>query len=98
MFGCMPFAISWNIGNGMMVVTTYTVIMRVCKPSIEGFMFATMTSVMNIGQILISPKVLGATLPKLGITVSLLILSISVVIAVFFIGLIMKEFEKNKVA
>ncbi len=85
-----------NIGNGMMIVTTYTVIMRVCKPSIEGFMFALMTSVMNIGQLLISPKVLGATLPKLGITVSLLILSLSVIFAVFLISLILKEFAKEQ--
>jgi MFS family permease len=85
-----------NIGNGMMVVTTYTIIMKIAKPSIEGFMFAVMTSVMNVGQILISPKTLGATLPSLGITVSLLILSVSVVIAVFFISLILKELEKQE--
>ena len=59
-------------------------------------MFALMTSVMNIGQILISPKVLGATLPKLGITVSLLILSLAVILAVFLISLIMKELDKQK--
>ena len=86
-----------NIGNGMMVVTTYTIIMRVAKPSIEGFMFAVMTSVMNIGQILISPKILGFTLPKLGITVSLLILSSSVVLAVFLIYLILKELDQRSV-
>jgi len=85
-----------NIGNGMMVVTTYTIVMRVSKPSIEGFMFALMTSVMNIGQIVISPKVLGAILPKLGITVSLLVLSSSVILAVFMISLIMKEFDKEQ--
>ena len=85
-----------NIGNGMMVVTLYTIIMRICKPSIEGFMFALMTSVMNIGQILISPKVLGATLPKLGITVSLFVLSLAVILAVFLISLIMKDLDKQK--
>lgn len=84
-----------NIGNGMMVVTTYTIIMKVAKPSIEGFIFALMTSVMNIGQILISPKVLGATLPKMGITVSLLILSSAVVLAVVLMGVIFKQLEQE---
>jgi predicted MFS family arabinose efflux permease len=87
-----------NIGNGMMVVTTYTIIMKVAKPSIEGFIFALMTSVMNIGQILISPKTLGATLPKLGITVSLLILSMAVVLAVVLINVILKELDQETAA
>ena len=87
-----------NIGNGMMVVTTYTIIMKVAKPSIEGFIFALMTSVMNIGQILISPKTLGFTLPKLGITVSLLILSLAVVLAVVLIKVIFKELDQETAA
>lgn len=83
-----------NIGNGMMIVTLYTVVMRVSTASIEGFMFAIMTSVMNIGQIIISPQTLGFTLPRVGITASLLILSVSVVIAVFLIGVLLRELEK----
>ena len=59
-------------------------------------MFALMTSVMNIGQILISPKVLGATLPKFGIAISLLILSLFVILAVYFISLILKELDKQQ--
>jgi len=87
-----------NIGNGMMVVTIYTIIMRICIPSIEGFIFALMTSVMNIGQLAISPKILGATLPKFGITLSMLVLSLAVIFAVFLISLIMKELDKEQPA
>jgi predicted MFS family arabinose efflux permease len=85
-----------NIGNGMMIVTLYTVVMRVSTASIEGFMFAIMTSVMNVGQIIISPKTLGYTLPKVGITASLLILSVSVVVAVSLIGVLLKELETSR--
>ena len=73
-----------NFGYGIMVVTTYTIIMRVSMPSMEGFTFALMTSVMNIGQLVISPKILGATLPIMGITPSLLILSLAVIMAAIF--------------
>ena len=84
-----------NLGNGMMVVTAMTIIMRICKPSIEGFIFALMASVANIGQFVISPKLLGATLPKLGITVSLYFLAILTIIAVFLINLIMRELDRR---
>lgn len=82
-----------NIGYGLMVTTTYTIVMRVAMPSMEGFTFALMTSVMNIGQLLISPKVLGATMPRLGITPSLLILSLTTVIAVVFYTLVHKDLD-----
>lgn len=82
-----------NFGYGMMVVTTYTIIMRVSMPSMEGFTFALMTSVMNIGQLVISPKVLGFALPRLGITPSLLILSLAVVVAVAFYAIVHKELD-----
>jgi predicted MFS family arabinose efflux permease len=82
-----------NIGYGIMVITTYTIVMRVSMPSVEGFSFALMTSVMNIGTAVISAKILGAILPKMGITPSLLILSLAVVVAVVFYGLIHKELD-----
>jgi MFS transporter, PAT family, beta-lactamase induction signal transducer AmpG len=82
-----------NLGYGLMVITTYTIIMRVSLPSVEGFTFALMTSVMNVGQLFIAPKVLGATLPKLGITPSLLLLSLAVVLAIAFYALVHKDLD-----
>jgi predicted MFS family arabinose efflux permease len=82
-----------NIGFGIMVITTYTIVMRVSMPSVEGFSFALMTSVMNIGTAVISAKLLGAFLPKLGITPSLLVVSLAAVVAVGFYALIHKELD-----
>lgn len=85
-----------SVGGGFLVVTSLTIVMRICKPSIEGFIFALMSSVMNIGQFVISPKLLGVFLPKLGITASLYILAISAIIAVFLIKLIMGELDRRE--
>lgn len=82
-----------NAGTGLMVITTYTIIMRVSMPSMEGFSFALMTSVMNIGQLFLSPKVLGATLPVLGITPALLALSLAAVVAILFYALVHKDLD-----
>ena len=101
LFEANPNSVVWytiatflrNLGYGLMVVTTYTIIMRVSLPSVEGFTFALMTSVMNIGQLVISPQILGATMPVIGITPALLLLSLAVILAVGFYTLVHREID-----
>ena len=63
--------ITYGIARGAMIVLTYSVVMRVCPKSIEGFMFATLTSSMNIGLYALTPNVIAFFVPRLGFTSSL---------------------------
>ena len=42
--------IGMGIARGIVIVVTYALIMPLCNSSVEGFMFATFTSLMNLGR------------------------------------------------
>lgn len=48
-----------GIARAIVTVTTYAILMRLCSEAIEGFMFAIYTSVMNIGLMALSPKIIA---------------------------------------
>ncbi len=55
-----------GLARGLTAVLTYAVVMMLCPESIEGFMFATLTSFMNIGQATLVPNTITALAPSLG--------------------------------
>ena len=48
-----------GIGRGIAVVLVYSVVMRLCPDSIEGFAFATFSSFMNIGDLLLGTNLIA---------------------------------------
>lgn len=48
-----------GIARGIVTVITYAILMRLCSEALEGFMFAIFTSVMNVGLMTLSPKIIA---------------------------------------
>lgn len=78
---------TYGIGRGMMIVLVYSVVMRVCPKTLEGFMFATLTSAMNIGLTAITPNTIAFFTERFGLAPS-----IFSTIPYTIIGLIALEF------
>ena len=58
--------LSLGTARGMITVLTYIIVMRLCPTSIEGFMFATLTSFMNVGLAVLAPQMVARFEPILG--------------------------------
>jgi MFS family permease len=78
---------TYGIGRGMMTVLVYSVVMRVCPKTLEGFMFATLTSAMNIGLYTITPNTMAFFAERIGLAPSMF-----TAIPYTIIGLIALEF------
>ena len=76
-----------------MIVLTYSVVMRVCPKSIEGFMFATLTSSMNIGLYALTPNVIAFFVPRLGFASSLFTVVPFTMIGLLVLNIILKDLK-----
>lgn len=50
---------SMGISRGIVTVTTYAVLMKLCSETLEGFMFAIFTSLMNVGLLALTPNIVA---------------------------------------
>ncbi|MFX0061539.1 MAG: MFS transporter [Candidatus Hermodarchaeota archaeon] len=66
--------LSLGIARGMITVLTYIIVMKLCPKSIEGFMFATLTSFMNIGLAVLAPNLVAFFEPYIGMMPALFFL------------------------
>ena len=87
-----------GFGLGLIITSTYSIVMQVCPTSIEGFMFATLTSFMNIGYGALAPPlitnlgaVFGSVIP------AFYIVFIFSLIGLGFLFFILKGFNKKLV-
>lgn len=48
-----------GVSRGIVTVVTYSVLMRLCSEALEGFMFAIFTSLMNVGQLALTPNIVA---------------------------------------
>ncbi|MHA1619950.1 MAG: MFS transporter [Promethearchaeota archaeon] len=87
----------YGVSRGLVTVLTYLFIMQLCPESVEGFVFATMTSFMNIGLMAITPNVIAFFIPILGFAPSFFTLIPFSVLAVALIPKIKKQKEKDDV-
>ena len=87
---------TYGMGRGMMTVLVYSIVMRICPKSIEGFMFATLTSAMNIGLYTITPKTMAYFTPKLGLAPSMFSVVPYTIIGLIALSMILTELNKNK--
>lgn len=81
----------YGVSRGLVIVLTYLYIMQLCPESVEGFVFATMTSLMNVGLMAISPNVIAFFIPILGFAPSFFTLIPFSVLAVALIPKIKKQ-------
>ena len=51
--------VAMGIAQGIVTVTTYAVLMRLCSETLEGFMFAIFTSLMNLGLSALTPNIVS---------------------------------------
>ena len=88
-----------GIARGLVSVLTYAVVMMLCPESIEGFMFATLTSLMNVGQASLVPNTITAAAPALGGVIPgfFAVLPYSF-LGLFFLYIVLRSFEKEKAA
>ncbi|MBN2047322.1 MAG: MFS transporter [Anaerolineaceae bacterium] len=88
--------LSFGVGMGFMRVLTYSVVMRVCPKSVEGFMFATLTSAMNIGLYTITPNTIAFFEPKVGVIGALFTTIPYTVIGLLALGLILSGLKQRE--
>ncbi len=84
-----------SISRGIVTVTTYAVLMRLCTETLEGFLFAIFTSLMNIGLSALTPNIVvyfGETL-EWG-----MIPALFVMMPVMFTGVLMVPLINNSLA
>jgi len=81
----------YGVSRGLVTVLTYLFIMELCVESVEGFVFATMTSMMNIGLMAITPIMIATFIPLIGFAPSFFTLIPFTVIAVALIPKIKKQ-------
>lgn len=86
---------TYGMGRGMMTVLVYSIVMRICPKSIEGFMFATLTSAMNIGLYTITPKTMAYFTPKLGLAPSMFSVVPYTIIGLIALSMILTELNKK---
>lgn len=87
-----------GLARGIVSVVTYAILMRLCSETIEGFMFAIFTSVMNIGLMTLSPKIIayfGETL-GIGMIPALFTMIPLMLIGILTIPAINKSVEERK--
>lgn len=84
---------TYGIARGAMAVLTYSVVMRVCPKSIEGFMFATLTSSMNIGLYALTPNVVAFFVPHMGFASSLFTVVPFTMIGLLVLNIILKDLK-----
>ena len=86
----------YGIARGAMVVLTYSVVMRVCSKSIEGFMFATLTSAMNIGLHALTPNLIAYFEPRFGFASALFTVLPFTLIGLVVLNVILNDLKKEK--
>jgi len=59
-----------GMGRGIAVVLIYSVVMRLCPKTIEGFAFATFSSFMNIGDLALGSNIIALVEPLVGMNVA----------------------------
>lgn len=87
-----------GIGRGIVSVATYGILMRLCIESMEGFLFAIFTSVMNIGLNALAPNIIsffGETL-GFGMIPAMFTMLPVMLLGLLAVPLINKNIEKNK--
>jgi MFS family permease len=72
-----------GIGRGIAVVLIYSVVMRLCPDSFEGFAFATFSSFMNLGDLAIGTNLLPVIASYFGMNVAFVF-----IVPIAFIGVI----------
>ncbi len=77
--------VTMGIARGIVTLTTYSVLMRLCSETLEGFMFAIFTSLMNFGLGALTPKIVAYFGETLGWG---MIPALFVMIPVMFIGVL----------
>lgn len=75
-----------SVSRGMVTLTTYSVLMRLCPPTLEGFMFAIFTSLMNVGLSALTPNIVTYFGEGLGWG---MIPALFVMMPVMFVGVLM---------
>jgi MFS family permease len=88
--------ITYGLGRGMMTVLVYSVVMRVCPKSMEGFMFATLTSAMNFGLYTITPKTMAFFAERFGLAPSMFSVVPYTIIGLVVLKVILKDLKKRK--
>ena len=78
--------ISMGIARGLVTVTTYAVLMRLCSETLEGFMFAIFTSLMNLGLSALTPNLVSYFGETLGWG---MIPALFIMAPVMFVGVLM---------
>ncbi|MHA1202910.1 MAG: MFS transporter [Candidatus Heimdallarchaeaceae archaeon] len=80
---------------GITIVVAQSLAQKECPRSIEGFYFATLTSFMNIGQVMAGPMIIGAFSVSLGLIPAIYTLIPVTVVAVVLGILISKKAEES---
>ncbi|NSW52088.1 MAG: MFS transporter [Anaerolineae bacterium] len=96
MFWVYAAQLTYGIGRGMMTVLVYSVVMRVCPKSLEGFMFATLTSAMNFGLYTITPKTMAFFTERIGLAPSMFSAVPYTIIGLLALGLILRDLAKQE--
>ena len=87
-----------GFGAGIITVITYSIVMKLCPESIEGFIFATMTSFMNIGQQALAPNIVANLEPIFGMIPSIFFMIIFSVIGLLLTPKLIKEDKISKIS
>ena len=81
----------YGVGQGVILVLAYSIVMKICPDSLEGFIFASMTSFMNIGEQALAPNIVANLEPLFGMIPSFYFLIIFSVLGLLIIPKLIKE-------
>ncbi len=85
-----------GLGRGIVVVLVYSVVMRLCPDSIEGFAFATFSSFMNIGDLVIGTNLIAQLELLFGINLAFIFIVPIALIGILAVMPLVSSFSEVK--